>query len=254
MKAGISFEGLAEYYDLIYKDKDYEREIVFIENIFDFTHKPKKILEFGCGTGNYSKILLERGYDVTGVDVSEKMLKIARKKCNCKFINGDIRDVAVNDKFDACIAMFNVMGYLTRNSEIVKALKNVHRHLKPNGIFIFDVWNGLTVMRLLPERRVKEVGNDNVKVIRYALPTLISSEHICEVDYKLVVLNKAENTFKEINEKHNVRFYFPQEIKHYLSEAGFAILKMCPFLDLRGRIDENVWNIAVVARTVGGKV
>ena len=39
-------------------------------DIFENTHKPKKILEVGCGTGNYTKILLERGYEVTAVDAS----------------------------------------------------------------------------------------------------------------------------------------------------------------------------------------
>lgn len=248
-----SFKGLAEYYDLIYKDKDYKKEVDFIENIFENTHKPKKILEIGCGTGNYTKILSERGYEVTAVDISENMLKIAREKCTCKFINGDVRDVSINDKFDACIAMFAVMGYITKNSDIIRALNNIYKHLKPYGIFIFDVWNGLAVIRILPERRVKEVEHDKVKVIRFATPHLRSFNHICEVDYKLIILNKEDNILKEINEAHVVRFYFPQEIKHYLEEAGFVVLKFCPFLDLNGNVDENVWNMTVTARAVGGK-
>lgn len=252
MKADTSFKDYAKYYDLIYKDKDYEKEVDFIENIF-WKNKPKKILEVGCGTGNYTKILLKRGYEVTALDISEDMLKIAEEKCACKFIKGDIRSVSVNDKFDVCIAMFAVMGYITRNSDIIKALNNIHRHLKPNGIFIFDVWNGLAVMRLLPERRVKEAENDKVKVIRVAVPNLRSFDHICEVNYRLLILNKEDNTFKEINEKHVVRFYFPQEIRYYLENAGFKVLKICPFLDLNGKVDETVWNVTVVAKAVGGK-
>ncbi len=252
MKADASFKDYAKYYDLIYKDKDYEKEVDFIENIF-WKNKPKKILEVGCGTGNYTKILLKRGYEVTALDISEDMLKIAEEKCACKFIKGDIRSVSVNDKFDVCIAMFAVMGYITRNSDIIKALNNIHRHLKPNGIFIFDVWNGLAVMRLLPERRVKKAENDKVKVIRVAVPNLRSFDHICEVNYRLLILNKEDNTFKEINEKHVVRFYFPQEIRYYLENAGFKVLKICPFLDLNGKVDETVWNVTVIAKAVGGK-
>ena len=60
MKPDISFKDYAEYYDLIYKDKDYEKEVDFIENAFG-ENKPKKILE-GCGTGSYTKILLDRGH------------------------------------------------------------------------------------------------------------------------------------------------------------------------------------------------
>ena len=251
MKGDTSFEDYAEYYDLIYKDKDYEKEVDFIEEIFENTHKPKKILEVGCGTGNYTKILLERGHGVTAVDISGDMLKIAREKCTCKFIEGDIRNITINEKFDACIAMFAVMGYVTENSDIIKALNNIRKHLRPNGIFIFDVWNGLAVMRFLPEQRIKEMENDEIKIIRVAIPNLMAFEHICEVTYKLLILNKKDNTSAEINEKHVVRFYFPQEMTHYLEGAGFEVLKICPFLDLNDEVDEDVWNITVIARAVG---
>ena len=253
MRADTPFGGIADYYDLIYKDKDYEKEVDFVESIFEHTYKPKKILEIGCGTGNYTRILLERRYEVVGVDISEDMLKIAREKCACKFINGDIRDVLISDKFDACIAMFAVMGYITKGSDVIRALNNVHKHLKPDGLFVFDVWNGLAVMRTLPERRMKSIENDKVKVVRFAIPNVISFNHVCEVSYKLIVLNKENNAFKEIDEKHVVRFYFPQEIKHYLEETGFVVWKICPFLDLNGEVDENVWNMAVIARAVEAK-
>ena len=257
MKTETSFKNYAEYYDLIYKDKDYVKEVDFLEEIFETIYKPKRILEVGCGTGSYTKILLERGYEVTAVDISEDMLKIAGEKCACKFIKGDVRDITINDKFDACIAMFAVMGYITRNSDIIKALNNIRRHLKPNGIFIFDVWNGLAVLRLLPEQRIKEMENDKIKIVRVAIPNLRAFEHICEVNYKLLIRNKENlsltNTCNEINEKHVVRFYFPQEIKYYLEAAGFEVLKICPFMDFDGGgVDENVWNMCVIARAVGG--
>ena len=252
MKVDTSFKDYANYYDLIYKDKDYEKEVDFIENIVGES-KPKKILEVGCGTGNYTKILLEKGYEVTAIDISGNMLEIAREKCACKLIKGDIRSVSINEKFDTCIAMFAVMGYITENSDIIKALNNIRRHLKPNGVFVFDVWNGLAVMRILPEQRIKEVENERIKIVRVATPNLRSFDHICEVNYKLLILNKGDNIFNEINEKHVVRFYFPQEIKYYLEQAGFEVLKIGPFMDLNGGVNENVWNITVIARAVGGK-
>ncbi|MFX1534863.1 MAG: class I SAM-dependent DNA methyltransferase [Promethearchaeota archaeon] len=254
MKTNESFEYLAKYYDLIYNDKDYKNEVTFIEDIFKNTHKPKKILELGCGTGNYTQILLERGYEITGVDISENMLEIAKEKCTCNFIRGSIRDISINDRFDACIAMFAVMGYITENSDIVKVLNNIRRHLKPNGLFVFDVWNGLAVLRILPELRIKVIENDEVKILRIADPKLRSFDHICEVNYKLLILNKVDKTFHEVFEKHIVRFYFPQEIKYFLETAGFEVLKICPFLNLNGKVDETIWNIAVVARVIDGKI
>lgn len=252
MKLNSSFKNYSKYYDFIYQDKDYDRECNFIEEIFKTNKKPKNILEIGCGTGSYTKILLSRGYKVTGVDISDEMLKIAREKCYAKLLEGDIRTIKIDDKFDCCLAMFAVMGYITKNRDIIKTLINIRKHLKPNGIFIFDVWNGLSVMRILPEQRIKKVENDEVKIIRYAIPNLIAFKHICEVNYKLLILNKKENTYLEINEKHMMRYYFPQEIIYYLEESGFEVINICPFLNLNGKVNENIWNICIVAKAKGG--
>lgn len=241
-----SFIDLAKYYDLLYQDKNYGKEVDFIEELFKEGSNPS-ILELGCGTGNYTKILNERGYDVTGVDLSENMLDVARKKCSCNFINADIRNVSIDEKFDVCLAMFAVIGYITENSEIIKVFKNVRKHLKPTGLFIFDVWNGLAVMRDLPSVRLKSVKTDSVNLLRYAEPKLWSFKHICEVNYKLLILNTSENTFNEIDEKHTVRFYFPQETKYFLEQSGFEVLRICPFLNIDGQVDESVWNITFVA-------
>ncbi|MCK4347317.1 MAG: class I SAM-dependent methyltransferase [Thermoplasmatales archaeon] len=252
-------EELAEVYDLIYRDKNYEVECDFIEEIFQKHSKMhiKSILDAGCGSGGHAIPLTKRGYDVVGFDLSDVMIESAKKKAEKEKITNldlhvmDLRDFQIDDKFDACIAMFAVIGYMTKNSDIIKALNNIRKHLKPDGIFVFDIWNGLTVMRILPEERVKEVENEKVKVIRFAVPALRSFDHICEVNYKVLILNKEKNSFNEINEKHVVRFHFPQEIRYYLENAGFEVLNICPFLGLNGKVDENVWNIAVVAKAIG---
>jgi len=248
----VSFLDLAKYYDLLYQDKDYAKEVEFIEQLFEKGVKPNKVLELGCGTGNYTKVLEERGYDVTGIDLSEKMLVVAKQKCGCKFSQGDMRSFSLDSKFDACFAMFAVIGYITENDDILRVFKNVHRHLKPDGLFIFDVWNGLAVMRTLPFSRIKKVQTNDVDVIRFAEPSLHAFEHICDVNYKLLILNKRANSFNEIDEKHIVRFYFPQETKFFLEQAGFEVLRICPFMDVKGKVDENVWNIVFVARARRG--
>ena len=257
----MNFEkDLTKVYDLIYKDKNYEAECDFMEDVFQKysgISTIKTILDAGCGSGGHAIPLAKRGYNVVGFDLSETMIRRAKEKAEKISILQlhimDMRNFQLDDKFDACIAMFAVMGYITKNSDIIKALNNIRKHLKPDGVFIFDVWNGLAVMRLLPEQRMKEVENDEMKIVRVAIPNLRAFDHICEVNYKLLILNKAESTVNEINEKHVVRFYFPQEIKYYLEDAGFEVLKICPFLDLNGKVDESVWNIAVIARAVGAE-
>ena len=76
----------------------------------------KTILDMGCGTGGHALLLAERGYGVTGIDMSESMLSIAKEKArkaniSVDLFEGDIREFNTAKKFDAIISMFAVMGY-----------------------------------------------------------------------------------------------------------------------------------------------
>ncbi len=247
----MQFGQYAQYYDTIYKDKDYDKEVKFLNIIFEKYGKPVNILEVGCGTGNYTKLLLEQGYDITGIDISEKMLKIAKKKCRKgKFHAMDLRQMALNERFDACIGMFAVIGYLTESNEIETAFKKVFTHLKDGGLFVFDIWNGLSVIRILPETRIKKFEDEYLKITRISEPLLRSADHVCDVNYKLFVLHKKNGKYEEIDEEHTVRFFFPKEVEYMLKATGFEVLKICPFLDLNKKIDEYTWNMCVIAKKI----
>ncbi len=251
-----AFEKYAEYYDLIYKDKDYERECDFIEEVFRrFASSPvKTILDGGCGTGGHALPLARRGYLVTGIDSSKIMLKRAKKKAregnlSLDFHHGDLRQFDLGGKYDTCLCMFAVMGYITETEDVLKALKSIRQHLNSGSLFLFDFWNGLAVLRILPSVRKQVVEANELRVSRIAQPELDAFNHLCRVHYRLLV-NQGKALVDEINETHVVRYYFPQEITHYLKESGFAVLKICLFLDVDGKVDENAWNIAAIARAV----
>ena len=251
-------EALAEVYDLIYKDKNYEVECDFIEEIFQkySGRYIKTMLDVGCGSGGHAIPLAKRGYDVVGFDLSEVMIRRAKEKAegiaNMKFQIMDLHNFKLNTKFDACICMFAVMGYVTENKDVQKALLNIRRHLEDQSLLIFDFWNGLAVLRILPSVRVNVIEDKGVRIIRTAEPELDAFNHICKVHYRLII-TENNKVVDEVEETHVVRFYFPQEIKHHLEDAGFEVLKICPFLDLDGKVDENVWNIVAIAKAVGGK-
>jgi len=247
------FKDYGKYYDILYQDKNYEEECNFIEEIFRrYSQKEiKTILDAGCGTGGHAIPMAKRGYKVVGFDASEVMTERAKEKArglnNIRFKIMDIRDFHISEKFDACICMFAVIDYITETKDILKALRTIRRHLKENSLFIFDFWNGLAVLRILPSVRVKIMESGGIKVIRTVEPELDAFNHINKSHYRMIVIKDGE-VVDEIEETHVIRFYFPREIKHYLEDAGFELIKICPFMDLEGKVDENVWNIMAIAK------
>lgn len=252
------FNRYGEYYDLIYWDKDYEKECDFLEDIFkECSSIPvRSIFDGGCGTGGHAMPLVRRGYEVVGVDASQVMVGKAREKAKgaglkIDFRVADLCSLNLDRKFDAAICMFAVMDYLIANRDVEKVIGNVRKVLRQGALFIFDVWNGLAVLRILPEVRVKVVEDGGKRVIRWVHPELDPFNHLCRDHYHLIV-TEGEKIVDEITETHTLRYFFPQEISHYLEENGFEVVRICPFLNLGGKVDENVWNMACIARAKGG--
>jgi 2-polyprenyl-3-methyl-5-hydroxy-6-metoxy-1,4-benzoquinol methylase len=250
------FQQYGEYYDLIYSDKDYEKECDFIEEIFGKYSKPmpKTILDAGCGTGNHAIPLSRRGFTVTGVDASETMIRIAKDKARKNKVDidyhlMDLKKLKLDRKFDACVSMFAVMGYMTENQDVVNVLHNIRSHLNPSSIFIFDFWYGPAVLTIRPTPKMKTVKKGGVQVLRFAEPHLDTYSHLCEVSYSLIVTNEKQ-IVNELKEKHVVRYFFPKEIDHYLSENNLKLLKLCPFLDLSTQPTENTWNATAIAEAI----
>lgn len=249
-----SFQRYASYYDLIYKDKDYERECDFIEKLFKkFCHNnPKTILDIGCGTGGHAIPLRTRGYKVTGIDASGPMIEVARKKSQEKgldidFSVMDMQGLNLRKRFDVVISMFASINYITSHSSLRGLLYGVRSCMKDDSVFIFDFWNGYAVLNNLSPLKKKTVQDKGRKIIRTSRTRVIPIPQICTVDFDFQVLenNKRVNRFKET---HILRFFFPAEMSAYLEACGLEVISMCPFLNPDREINPKTWNVTIVAR------
>jgi len=245
-----AFETSAKLYDILYGDKDYTKEAEFVEEQFG-KDKSLKILEIGCGTGNYLKAFLNKGYDISGVDISKEMLEVARKKCNCELYQGDMRDFKIEKKFDVILIMFDVLSYVNENEGIVKTLQNVREHLNENGKLIFLVWNGLAVLSDPRGEGIREIEKENVKVIRKFTPVLKANKQVVEAHFKYWLIDKESNKIiQETEEIHPMRIFFPQEIKYFLETNGFRVKTMSDFMDVNKPVDEKAFGLFCVAEKV----
>jgi len=248
------FNNYAHSYDTIYEDKDYEAECDFVERIFDRYGNSfvKDVLDLGCGTCGHALPLIRRGYHVTGIDQSKKMLSYSRKKSaeaglKITLIESDIRTLELNEKFDAVLSMFAVMSYQTTNADLSNAFGTASKHLKPNGLFIFDGWHGPAVLAERPGERVKELVKENNRIIRLTRPALNVLEQTVDVHFKVLSIN-GSRLVSEVDEVHTMRFLFAKEIEYYLEKSGFELIKFCPFMRLDDELTEHDWNIATIAR------
>ncbi|MDB5228487.1 MAG: SAM-dependent methyltransferase, type 11 [Bacteroidota bacterium] len=213
------FKIYSAYYDLLYNDKDYKHEADYINNLIqENLPGAKTILNLGCGTGRHDFEFAKLGYDVSGIDLSQDMIDIARRTnntTNITFDQGDIRTVRLNKKYDVVVALFHVMSYQTGNKDIEAVFETVRLHLKEGGLFIFDYWYGPGVLTDPPVVREKQIENDLIKVVRKAEPVMHYDKNAVEVNYEIQVTEKSngkENTFRE---QHMVRYLFLPELSAF---------------------------------------
>ncbi len=251
------FNQYARYYDLLYRDKDYASEALFVltlirEHCFGARH----ILELGCGTGVHAQHLAESGACVHGVDRSTLMLEDAWVRHRSLpsevagrlvFSLGDAREVRLGKTFDAVISLFHVMSYQILNEEIVDVFATAKAHLKSGGVFIFDCWYGPGVLTDRPVTRVKRVGDDSISVTRIAEPTTRASENVVDVNYTIFVRDKASGATEELKELHRMRYFFSPEIQMFADHSGFKIIAVREWMK-QTEPSMNSWNACFVAR------
>lgn len=254
----MTFNHYSEYYDLLYQDKDYYQEVRYLLKLLtEFRPECQTILELGCGTGLHGSLLSQEGMNVTGVEVSEKMLEAAKLRSyatgaisNSSFsaIHGDARSVRIPHKFDAVISVFHVASYQISNEDIQAMFETASIHLKQNGIFIFDAWYGPAVLTERPTTRIKRMENERASVIRLAEPLLDVNQNVVNVHYTLLITDKRTGiTSPSIHELHRMRYFFLPEIQLYATLSGLQLLHSEQWLT-RVIPSSNSWGVTFVCQ------
>ena len=227
------FEKYAQYYDLLYKDKDYQAETDYILSLIKkYQPETSKILEFGAGSGIHGRILANAGLKVSGIERSQEMIDLGHssnlgKNQNSNFscIQGDCKSTILGDNFDSVISLFHVLSYQTSNAEVLAMLDNAHRQLKPGGVFIFDYWYAPAVWNYRPTLRVKKVENSELKITRIAEPECWEDKNRVNVNYLTFIEDLSSGKISKIEETHEMRAFDLDEITQFSSSTGFKVLQ-----------------------------
>ena len=121
--------------------------------------KNKKILDIGCGIGSYSKFYGEKLANVTGIDISEKMLEISKYKCrhcpNASFKNTSFKNFTPNKKFDIIIGAF-MLGYF---DDLEFTFQKINSVLNKKGIAVFSMLHPVRLSTIKRTLFSYEIGN-----------------------------------------------------------------------------------------------
>jgi len=245
----------AKLYDRIWGRYDYDSDVDFLDALFR-DYGCKRIIDIGCGTGGHSLRLSMKGYDVTGLDLSPAMLKIAREKdkaANVRFIQGDMRKLnrlAFGKKFDAAICLGQTFSHLLTNKDVEAFLDGLCIVLKKNGLFIFNARNAKKIReeyldKLLLDHMIIE---EKLQVVMLAYNTRWVKNRDVIVWRPIYLIKEDDRMDMQIREHKLRRFHF-QELRRMLAEKGFRIKAAYSGItkeEFREDEHETMWFITVV--------
>lgn len=139
----MSYNYFARVYDGLTENIDYKARSEYISGLFaGYGILPgASVLDLACGTGTFSKLFSDMGFNVTGIDLSTEMLEIASFKTDGKvqLINAGMQDFRLTNPVDGCICCLDSVNHLDSFEDVSKTFENVYYSMKSGGIFVFDV-------------------------------------------------------------------------------------------------------------------
>jgi SAM-dependent methyltransferase len=244
----------AEYYDMRAEllARSVDQELEFFRFVFDSFARTqvRVILDMCCGTGRHYIPLTREGYDVTGLDASQNMLNVLKRKAKeaklkPRVLRKDMRDMDLANEFDAVICMDSAFLYLLKDEDILQALSAFHKALKPGGAAIIDIMNFLSLLGGYKEDIVDTYSRDGVKIERAVKHSVEDVSAIWNHHEFGVIEDDGETiTYREL---HRFRMLNYNEMCRFLHEAGFDEIRCFGEFVAREEVKTNSKRLIFVA-------
>jgi len=180
------------------------------------------VLDVACGAGRYARALANRGVRVTGVDLSDELLEVARERSPLlpgkpDYFRCDIRHLPFARQFDGAISMFTSFGYFDRRDDDVAVFRGIHRALKRGRRLVLDFLNETQVRSTLVPQETTDDGALRVETER----RIADGPHGPCV-FKRLKATDVHSGNVEVQFEERVRLYTADEVDDLLTEAGFT--------------------------------
>ncbi len=184
-----------------------------------------RLLDVGCATGSFCRLLRRRGVDATGVDINPRFIAAAQAKDpQGRFRVGDMRTLRLEETFDVVACVGTTFCYNLANHEIVATLARFREHLRPGGVVLVDVLNAIAFagprpFRPLTRHAFARDGVDATATIRHRLD--LAAQTMSEQVTWKIAGRPAQRDAEE-----SLRLLFPQELAFHLECAGFDDVRL----------------------------
>lgn len=186
-----------------------------------FGAKPRNILDIACGEGAFAVAMAKKGYAVTEVDQSARMLHFAKERAvregvKIEFLLQDMRSLSLTEKFDLVTCWYDSLNYLLSQEELEKTFKAIYRAMNPGGFFIFDM-NTVYCLAVKWQRQrciVEQSTPELFEIHQLSYDTDSSIATMKITGFKLV-----GDAWTRIDEEHRERGYTLEQIRESLEKA-----------------------------------
>lgn len=149
------------YYHILYSQRNDEEAEFLIDNLTAYLQPApgSKILDIACGRGRHSVYLQKKGFDVTGIDLSEQNIKYAKQfeQPHLHFFVHDMRKLGYVNYYDIAMNLFTSFGYFDTEKEHINALKSFRKSIKDDGRVVIDYFNASKILGHLIHRETKTI-------------------------------------------------------------------------------------------------
>jgi SAM-dependent methyltransferase len=207
-------------------DMNRKGEVDFLVHCFRHfaRRRVRRVLDIACGTGPHLVRLADRGYRMSGLDLSPENIAFLDERLRAKghrgdLIVGDMTNFRLHERVDAAICMQDSQGHLLTNEQLLAHFTCVARALRPGGLYVFDRYMASSWTD--PARRWSWTRRRGRLIVRASFSALNDVDPVTQIFREDMTLEAIENGTRRVyRQSHRSRMVFPQELRTLVDLAG----------------------------------